>query len=157
MGFGQIICQGSIICSLYIFTEAVLVPNLTSLLIVFSIIYIVKPEHHYKVAKGLVYLLENRFKILGFSFGLDPIIGFVPWIGDAISTILALYLVVLARKMDVEQKHINKMLVNIAFDFLLGLVPVIGDVSDFFFRSNTKNLRIIEKHGKLNVIEGEIR
>lgn len=115
-----------------------------------------KPEHHYKIAKGIVYVLENRFRIFGMKFGIDPIIGFIPWIGDAISTILALYIVLLARRMEVEQKHINKMLVNIAFDFVLGLVPFLGDVSDFFFRSNTKNLKIIEKHGKLNVVDGEI-
>lgn len=115
-----------------------------------------KPEHHYKIAKGIVYVMENRFRLFGLKFGVDPVIGFIPWIGDAISNAIALYLVVLAKRMDVEQKHINRMIANIAFDFLIGLIPFVGDVSDFFIRSNTKNLRIIEKHGKVNVVEGEI-
>lgn len=115
-----------------------------------------KPEHHYKIAKGIVYIMENRFRILGLKFGLDPLIGFVPWIGDAVSTVVAMYIVLLAKRMKLEQKHINVMLLNIAFDFLIGLIPFVGDVSDFFIRSNTKNLRIIEKHGKLNVVDGEV-
>ena len=112
-------------------------------------------DHHVNAAKYLTNLLENRFKIFGFRFGLDPILGFAPWVGDLISAILALYIVWIGVQLRVPSDKLAVMLRNIVIDFLIGLVPVLGDVSDFIFRSNSKNLEIILKyhHG---VAEGEI-
>lgn len=111
-------------------------------------------EHHIKIAKYLTYLLENRFKIFGFRFGLDPILGLAPWIGDIISALLALYIVWIGAKLGVPQKKIDLMVRNILIDLMIGLVPVVGSVGDFFFRSNSRNLQIILQHQK-SIVEGE--
>lgn len=112
-------------------------------------------DTHVKAAKYLTYLLEDRFKIFGLRFGLDPILGLAPWIGDIISAFLALYIVWIGVQVRVPSDKLAVMLRNIVFDFLIGLIPVVGDVSDFVFRSNSKNLDIILKYHK-GYTEGEI-
>lgn len=101
---------------------------------------------HLKMARTLTYLLENQFKFGRFKFGLDPVLGLVPGFGDAISATLALYIVWIAINSRVPQDKIILMLWNIVLDFLLGLLPLIGDVADFAFKSNSINLEILEKY-----------
>jgi hypothetical protein len=111
-------------------------------------------EHHITAAKSLTFLLENRFRIFGFRFGLDPILGLAPWIGDVISALLALYIVWIGARVGVPAKHIDRMMRNILFDLLLGVIPIVGTVGDFLFRSNSRNLDIVLKHHN-QAIEGE--
>lgn len=115
-------------------------------------------ERHLKLARTLVRLLEKSFKIGKFEFGLDPIVGLVPTIGDFIPAIIAFYVVYVAFVHKISFWKLVRMIINILLDLLLGLVPVLGDILDFVVDSNSKNLRILEAHiDKTNgVIEGEI-
>lgn len=78
-------------------------------------------------------------------YGLDAVIGLVlPGIGDAIGSLLGLYVVAIAIRRRVSSVVVARMLLNLAVDLVIGIVPVIGDIADFAFRANEKNLRLLE-------------
>jgi hypothetical protein len=101
-----------------------------------------------KRIEGMEHLLEGLFKIPGFKrkIGLDVILDVIPVGGDVAGAALGAYMVWEARNLGMSKGQIARMFGNVGFDFLLGLIPVIGIVPDFFFRSNTRNLKIIKKH-----------
>lgn len=93
-------------------------------------------------------VLERSFVIPGINrpVGLDSIIGLVPVIGDVITMGMGAYIVWEARNLGLPKWKLLRMAGNVAFDSAVGAVPLAGDVFDFLFRSNTRNLRIIKKH-----------
>ncbi len=93
-------------------------------------------------------LLERSFVIPGTrqTVGLDVILDIIPVGGSFIAAALGGYMVWEARNLNMPKSAMVRMAGNVGIDWLLGLVPVIGIVPDFFFRSNTRNLRIIRKH-----------
>jgi hypothetical protein len=106
----------------------------------------VNPRTHLVFAKNLAILLDNRFKIFGLRFGLDPILDIVPGLGDIIGALLSLYLIFIAKKLRIPEEKIAIMWRHIIIDFLIGLIPGIGVIGDIFYKSNLKNLQIIEKN-----------
>ncbi len=107
-------------------------------------------QKHLQTARVLTQLLENRFKIGPFKFGLDPIIGLVPVVGDLIPAILSGYLIWIGWKMQIPNQVLARMAVNVVLDYAVGLVPVLGDAVDFVFKSNTRNLSILNSYANLN-------
>lgn len=93
-------------------------------------------------------VLERAFVIPGLNrgFGLDAIIGFVPLAGDVITGVMGVYLVWEARNIGLPKRTIARMLMNVGVDTTLGAIPLFGDMFDFLFRSNTRNLRLIKRH-----------
>ena len=93
-------------------------------------------------------LLERMFVIPGTkqSVGLDVILDLIPGIGDIAGAALGSYLVWEARNLGMSKWQMTRMAGNVGFDFLLGLIPWVGAIPDFFFRSNTRNVRIIKRH-----------
>ena len=93
-------------------------------------------------------LLERSFVIpgLGRPVGLDAIVGLVPVVGDVIAATMGAYLIWEARNLGMPKWKIWRMVGNLGVATALGAVPLVGDAFDFFFRSNTRNLRIIKKH-----------
>ena len=112
-------------------------------------------EHHIKTATYLTELLDNRFRILGVKFGLDPLLDLFPFLGGILPTLLSLYLVWIAYRIKVPQDKINEMIGNVVLDFVIGLVPFIGAVGDVFFKANSKNLKILKRYYN-PTIDGEI-
>ena len=99
--------------------------------------------------RAMVNLLDDRFTIPGTNFrtGLDGIIGFfIPVVGDVITTGLSLYLIHLARRMNVPKHVIARMMWNVGVDATVGIVPFVGDVADIAWKANLKNLRLLERH-----------
>lgn len=82
----------------------------------------------------------------GIRFGLDPLVGLVPGVGDAAGALVAAYVVLAAARLDVPPSTLLRMLTNIAIDALLGTVPVLGDVFDVAWKANRKNVTLIERH-----------
>ncbi len=101
-------------------------------------------------------LLDRQFKFGKISFGIESFLGFLPFIGDALGILLALYIYRVGHNMGVSKRHKAQMLFNISLDFIIGLIPFLGDAFDVFYKANVKNLEIIEKHARGKVIEGEI-
>ena len=108
-------------------------------------------------------LLERLFVIPGLNrpVGLDVILDLIPGIGDVAGALLGSYLVWEARNLGMSKWQMGRMAGNVGIDFLLGLIPWVGAIPDFFFRSNTRNLRIIKRHldkhhAETALIEGEV-
>jgi hypothetical protein len=100
-------------------------------------------------ARRLSVLLDSAVTIPGTNvkIGLDPILGvLLPELGDTLTAAVSLTLLGVAFRERVPKLVLARMLLNIAIDALLGAVPVLGDVFDFAFRSNEKNLALIERH-----------
>jgi hypothetical protein len=93
-------------------------------------------------------LLERSFRIPGTkqTIGLDVILDLIPIGGDVIGAMLGLYMVWEAQNLKMPLTATIRMVGNVAFDFLLGLIPWVGAIPDLFFRSNSRNLRIIKRH-----------
>lgn len=96
----------------------------------------------------IVWLLENSVRIpfTRWRIGLDPILGLVPWLGDAIAAAVSTLLLLAAAQSRVPFVILVRIALNIAADFLIGLVPVVGDVCDIFFRSNRRNIELLRTH-----------
>ncbi len=78
-----------------------------------------------------------------WRFGLDSVLGLIPGAGDGVNLLISFYTLNLARKMGVPNALLLRMAANAGVDFGLGSVPVLGDVFDLFFKSNTRNLKML--------------
>jgi len=90
----------------------------------------------------LAWLLDSSIQIGPISIGLDGLIGLIPGVGDVATSIMGGLIILRAMQHGVHRAAILRMLLNIGFDTLAGSVPVAGDVFDFAFKSNTRNLQI---------------
>lgn len=93
-------------------------------------------------------ILERMFVVPGINrpIGLDVILDLVPGIGTISAAVLGSYIAWEARNLGLSKWQIARMGGNIGIDMLLGAIPWIGAIPDFFFRSNTRNLRIVKRH-----------
>ena len=93
-------------------------------------------------------LLERMFVLpwINRPIGLDVILDIVPVAGDIAAAALGAYIVWEARNLGMSKWQIARMAGNVGLDWLLGLIPWLGAIPDFFFRSNSLNLRIIKRH-----------
>ncbi|GAA0733488.1 DUF4112 domain-containing protein [Sphingomonas japonica] len=93
-------------------------------------------------------LLERSLVIPGINrpIGLDVLLGLLPVGGSFVGAAFGGYMVWEARNLGMSKGAMARMAGNVGFDWLLGLIPGIGIIPDFFFRSNTRNLRIIRRH-----------
>jgi hypothetical protein len=93
-------------------------------------------------------LLERLVVIPGINkpVGLDVILDLVPFAGSTAGAVLGAYMAWEARNLGMSKWQMSRMAGNVGTDFLLGLIPWIGAIPDFLFRSNTRNLRSIKRH-----------
>jgi hypothetical protein len=112
--------------------------------------FIPNPEAQARLAKieSFTKLLDNQFKIPGtdFRFGIDPLIGLVPFAGDVFSLGFQALLLTNMMKYGVSRKVVILMAVNIAVDFVVGSIPVLGNIFDFYFKSSQRNLELMKRH-----------
>ena len=113
-----------------------------------ALIGLVDQVDRLEVIRRWQYLLDRAFRVpgTGIRFGWDPIVGLVPWVGDVLTALFACTLIVQAHQMRVPRVVQLRMLINVAVDVLVGLVPFVGDVADIFWKANTRNLALIERH-----------
>jgi uncharacterized protein DUF4112 len=93
-------------------------------------------------------LLDSAFRVPGtnLTFGLDPIIGLIPGLGDLTSPLFAALLLLHAVRMRIPRVVQVRMVINAAIDVLIGLIPVLGDLFDFGWKANVRNLALLERH-----------
>ena len=93
-------------------------------------------------------VLDKAFRIPGTNirFGLDPIIGLIPGLGDLASPVFAGLLVLEGARLGIPRIILIRMVVNALIDAVIGAIPFAGMVGDVFFRANTKNLALLERH-----------
>jgi Domain of unknown function (DUF4112) len=96
----------------------------------------------------LANLLDNQFRIPGTNmrFGLDALIGLIPYVGDMAGLIVSAYLFRLMIKRGAGPVIMLRMLGNSLLDTAIGIVPVVGDLFDFGFKSNRRNVNLLQKY-----------
>ena len=106
-------------------------------------------------ARALTRLLDSAARVPGtsFRFGLDPVLGLIPGLGDVAGAALSGYVVILASRLGAPKSVIVRMLGNVAIDTVAGTMPVVGDLFDAGWKSNTRNLALLERHVGLPTTE----
>jgi hypothetical protein len=96
--------------------------------------------------RRLGWLLDRSIPIGDYRIGLDPLLGLVPGVGDTLTATLAVVIIYDAARLGLPVNVLLRMLGNILIDTLLGSVPLLGDLFDFAWQANTRNLRLVERH-----------
>ena len=106
------------------------------------------PDSVRKRVETMEALLERMFIVPGINrpIGLDVILDALPIAGDLVGAVLGGWLVWEARNLGMSKWQMARMIGNIGIDTLLGAIPFVGAIPDFFFRSNTYNVRMIRRH-----------
>jgi Domain of unknown function (DUF4112) len=107
--------------------------------------------------RQLTRLMDTAIRIpgIGLRIGLDPIIGLVPGAGDLISTGFSIYILYLATRFRLPGRVVRQMLLNIGLEAVVGAVPLVGDLFDALYKSNVRNLALLEQH--LQIAEPELK
>ena len=98
--------------------------------------------------KWLALIMDEFIRVPGtkFKFGLDPLIGLFPGLGDTSSALVSAFALIQAARLGVPKILLARMSVNILINELVGIVPVVGDAFSFWFKSNARNYQIIRDH-----------
>jgi Domain of unknown function (DUF4112) len=105
-------------------------------------------ETSYRRLRHIARLLDSSIVIpvLGWRIGADAIIGLVPGIGDAAMGLVGAYLIYEAHRLGAPKSALARMIGNLVLDTAIGAIPIVGDIWDFFFRSNDRNMQILARH-----------
>lgn len=98
--------------------------------------------------KSVSYLMDEQFRLPGtkFRFGIDPIINLFPVVGDMTGFLISAGMLLAMARNGASSKVVVLMSINILVDSIIGPIPVIGHVFDFYFKSNTRNLRLMQEY-----------
>lgn len=105
-------------------------------------------ERQLREIRQLAHLLDDAFRIpiIGRRIGLDGLLGLIPVVGDISGFAISGYLIYKAARLGVPRRLIARMLLNAFIEFTIGAIPLLGDVFDIFWKSNLRNLRLLERH-----------
>ena len=98
--------------------------------------------------EALARLMDNQFKIPGTNirFGLDALIGLIPGAGDLTTFGISGFMLFIMAQNGASGAVLAKMILNVLIDTLVGAIPLIGDIFDVGFKSNTKNIKLMKEH-----------
>jgi len=93
-------------------------------------------------------MMDDQFRVPGtkLRFGLDLVLGLFPGLGDVVTSAISLLIVHHAWASGAPKSVLARMLGNVGVDFLIGSVPLFGDLADFAWKANRKNARLLEAH-----------
>jgi hypothetical protein len=98
-----------------------------------------------KHLRRLSWLLDNCIPLPGgYRIGFDGIIGLVPGLGDAVGASLSTYILVQAARLGASPVQLLRMMVNILVETVVGVIPVVGDLFDFAWKANERNMVILD-------------
>jgi hypothetical protein len=105
-------------------------------------------EQRLALLRRMARLLDSAVALPGttFRFGLDPILGLIPGLGDLVSPLFTLGIIWQARDLGISRVVLMRMIFNAAIDTLIGVIPIAGDLFDFAWKSNDMNLALLERH-----------
>ena len=105
-------------------------------------------EQRLELLRRVARALDSAVPVPGtsFRFGLDPILGLIPGVGDLVSPLFALGILFHARALRVPRVVQLRMIFNVAIDVLTGFVPLVGDLFDFAWKANNRNMALLERH-----------
>lgn len=93
-------------------------------------------------------LLDSQWRIpgTGIRFGVDPLVGLVPGLGDVATGLVSAYIVLVARRLGLPKHVVARMAGNIVVDVVFGSIPLLGSVFDVFYKANRRNFRLLQEH-----------
>jgi len=96
-----------------------------------------------------------RIPVLGWRFGLDAIIGLIPGFGDTTTSLVSFYILVSAVRYRVPKVTLLRMGLNIAIDYAVGSLPIVGDLFDAWWKSNQMNIELLKRRADVSPGEAE--
>ena len=92
--------------------------------------------------------LDELIEVPGTSIriGLDPVVGLIPVVGDAIGAVVGIWVIAEAARFGIPRTVLGRMVVNLLLDLGIGAIPILGDVYDVAMRSNSRNLALFRRH-----------
>jgi len=93
-------------------------------------------------------LMDSQFSLPGtrFRFGLDPLLGLIPIVGDLSTFAVSGVLVLTMMRHGASRHVVIRMALNILIDTILGAIPIIGNIFDFAYKSNDRNVELLRRH-----------
>lgn len=106
------------------------------------------PDHSYRDVQLLARIMDTAFSIPGtrFRFGIDSLIGLIPGAGDLAGLAVSIYILVRARQIGVPWPLLSRMFANVLIDAGVGSIPVLGDIFDFAFKANARNVDLLKDY-----------
>lgn len=108
-------------------------------------------KRHIELAKRLTVLLDTKYTFLGIKFGLDPLLSIIPGLGSLVGGIVSCYVIWIAVQLKVSVLTYVKIVWNIFIDLVFGAIPFVGVFLDVFYKSNVRNLKLLESYINLKV------
>jgi hypothetical protein len=103
----------------------------------------------------LAWLMDDMIRIpgLGWRFGLDALVGLIPGFGDTATSLASFYILASAVRYRVPKITLLRMGLNIGIDYLVGSLPLVGDLFDAWWKSNQKNIALVRKRATVSAAE----
>lgn len=111
-----------------------------------------KPTDNSTIRSGhldrLAWILDSAIRIPGtrYRIGIDGVIGLLPGFGDLIGALLSSYIVAAAAQLGVPNVVLIRMALNIAVESIVGAVPILGDIFDFVWKANRRNVELLNRY-----------
>lgn len=114
-----------------------------------------QPAHVDKSIERLGWLMDDLFRVplLGWRFGLDALIGLIPGLGDTTTSLVSFYILAAAVRYRVPKITLLRMGLNIGIDYVVGSLPIVGDLADAWWKSNQKNVELLRKRATVSAEE----
>ncbi len=111
-----------------------------------------------KKIRWLARLLDSSIPVgtTGWRVGLDPLLGLIPGVGDSIGAILSSVIVITAARSGASRWVLFRMVGNIAIESLVGLIPLVGDLFDFVFKANERNVALLDEARAVHPADGAV-
>lgn len=105
-------------------------------------------SNKFPLLSRISYLMDEQFRFPGtkFRFGLDPILNLIPVAGDMAGLVVSAGLLLAIAKKGASSKLVVLMTLNILLDATIGAIPIVGQIFDFFFKANSRNIELMKAH-----------
>jgi NAD/NADP transhydrogenase beta subunit len=108
----------------------------------------IEPNDSLRRVRAIAVLLDDALRVPGTNirFGIDPLIGMIPGLGDLLGGAASAYIILEAARAGAPASLLLRMTLNVGLDTLVGALPVVGDLFDFAWKSNARNVRLFSQH-----------
>lgn len=105
----------------------------------------------------LSWIMDDLFRVpvLGWRIGLDAIVGLIPGLGDTATTLVSFYILAAGVRYRVPKITLLRMGINIGIDYVLGSLPLVGDVFDAWWKSNQMNVELLRRRAQVSAAEAK--
>ncbi len=112
----------------------------------YQVSYLEQADTEYRLARleKLADQLDSRFRLFGIRFGWDAILGLIPGIGDAATTLPAVYMIYEGARLGASKRTLARLSVNTGIDLVVGSIPLLGDLFDLGFKAHRKNVALLK-------------